>query len=265
LITRSVTAVVFAAAIVWAVFLLPPPATAGVFGALWLGGAWEWSAFARWQTGARAAYVALFAAVMLSAPLWVLDRTAISVILVVALIWWVAALVSIVVFPRAIPLSWVAAAGALVLLPSWSVLTYLDAEEPRGPGLVFSVVAVVWAADVGAYVFGRWLGRLKLAPKLSPGKTWEGVLGGACLAALTGWLASAALGLPGGVFVSIALATALISVVGDLTVSMFKRNVGLKDSGRLLPGHGGVMDRIDSLTAALPIFTLGLKLSGLVG
>jgi phosphatidate cytidylyltransferase len=128
-----------------------------------------------------------------------------------------------------------------------------------------TLLVIVWAADVGAYAIGRWLGRVKLAPKVSPGKTWEGVTGGVLLAALAAWAAAVLLGLPAAPLIGLGIATALASVVGDLTVSMFKRNVGLKDSGTLLPGHGGVLDRIDSLTAAVPIFALGLKLAGLLG
>src|SRR5690606_14770452 len=102
-------------------------------------------------------------------------------------------------------------------------------------------------------------------PAVSPGKTWEGVSGGLAAAGLAGVAVAALLGLPVPALLAIALATAAVSVLGDLNVSLFKRNVGLKDSGRLLPGHGGVLDRIDSLTAAVPIFALGLELAGLLG
>jgi phosphatidate cytidylyltransferase len=107
------------------------------------------------------------------------------------------------------------------------------------------------------------LGRVKLAPKVSPGKTWEGLCGGVALAALVAFGAAVLLGLPQGAMVALGVVTALVSVVGDLTVSMFKRNAGVKDSGALLPGHGGVMDRIDSLTAAVPLFMLGVHLTGI--
>ena len=124
---------------------------------------------------------------------------------------------------------------------------------------------IVWAAYIGAYACGRRFGKRKLAPAVSPGKTWEGVSGGLLAAGLVGVLAAWQLGLPVGVLLVIALVTALFSVLGDLNVSLFKRNVGLKDSGRLLPGHGGVLDRIDSLTAAVPVFARGLELAGLLG
>jgi phosphatidate cytidylyltransferase len=264
LATRTITALVLGAIVTYTVFFLPTPLVATVLGAVWLGGAWEWAGFARWEAPARAAYVALLAAAMLSAPYWALGPPGIETVLAVAILWWALALLTILMYPRRIPPGAVAVAGFLALVPAWLVLVYLHGQT-GGSLLAFSVLAVVWAADVGAYVVGRWLGRVKLAPKVSPGKTWEGVIGGTALAALTGWGMATLTGFPAPVFVGVAVATALGSVVGDLTVSVFKRNVGLKDSGRLLPGHGGIMDRIDSLTAALPIFTLGIEIAGLAG
>jgi phosphatidate cytidylyltransferase len=108
------------------------------------------------------------------------------------------------------------------------------------------------------------LGRTKLAPAVSPGKTWEGVSGGLAAAGLAAAAAAAWLELPWLPLVALGMATALISVLGDLTQSMFKRNVGLKDSGKLLPGHGGVLDRIDSLTSSVPLLALGFGWLGLV-
>ena len=152
-----------------------------------------------------------------------------------------------------------------MLLPSWALLVRLHGEGALGAELAFTLLVIVWAADVGAYAFGRLLGRTKLAPAVSPGKTWEGVTGGLVTAGLAAALAAPWLELPVGRLVVLGVATALISVLGDLTQSMFKRNVGLKDSGKLLPGHGGVLDRIDSLTAAVPVLVVGLWALKLVG
>ncbi|HEX2139515.1 MAG TPA: phosphatidate cytidylyltransferase, partial [Woeseiaceae bacterium] len=132
------------------------------------------------------------------------------------------------------------------------------------------VLIIVWAADVGAYFAGKRWGRVKLAPNISPGKTWEGVIGGlfavvvVLVLASRYWVDLEALGTDIAAVVPFCLAVATLSIIGDLTVSMFKRNAGLKDSGRFFPGHGGVLDRIDSVAAAAPLFTLGIGWMGLV-
>jgi phosphatidate cytidylyltransferase len=264
LITRIVTAAVFGVAVVASVLFLSTPAFAAVFGALWLAGAWEWAGFARFGVGARVAYAGAFAVAMLAAWFHVDARLAV-VVLIVALAWWLIALGAVLTFPRPLGLRWVAALGFIVLLPSWLFLTRAHAVAAHGPGLVMTLLAIVWAADVGAYAFGRWLGRSKLAPLVSPGKTWEGMAGGVLTAAAAAGIAARLLGYNVASFVVLGVATALISVLGDLTQSMFKRNVGLKDSGKLLPGHGGVLDRIDSLTAAAPLYAGGLWLLGIMG
>ena len=131
------------------------------------------------------------------------------------------------------------------------LLRHLDDLRARYRGLD-------WAADTGAFVAGKLFGRVKLAPQISPGKTWEGVIGGlltvAVLAVAGAYLFDARV----SVLVPFCLAVACASIVGDLTVSMFKRNAGLKDSGNLFPGHGGVLDRVDSVTAAVPLFVFAL-------
>jgi phosphatidate cytidylyltransferase len=138
-------------------------------------------------------------------------------------------------------------------------LIYL--HEVYGGGMLLYLFSLVWIADIGAYFSGRKFGKHKLAPTISPGKTWEGLVGG--LLANLVWIISVyqlssgwGLGLPQ--FLLISLATSLISVVGDLFESMLKREAGVKDSGKLLPGHGGVLDRVDSVIAAAPIFVAGI-------
>ena len=125
-----------------------------------------------------------------------------------------------------------------------------------------SILLIVWAADVGAYFVGSFWGRVKLAPRVSPAKTWEGLIGGLLLVVVISYTSSRFLEIPSGSFIAISIVAAVSSVIGDLTVSIFKRNVSMKDSGRFLPGHGGILDRIDSLVAAIPIFTLGLIVAG---
>ena len=120
-------------------------------------------------------------------------------------------------------------------------------------------LALVWAADTGAFFAGRWLGRVPLAPRVSPKKTWEGVFGGMVASALVAWFAANFLfTVDVWPFVLTCVAVAAVSIVGDLTESMLKRAVGLKDSGSVFPGHGGMLDRIDSVTAAAPALVFAL-------
>jgi phosphatidate cytidylyltransferase len=118
---------------------------------------------------------------------------------------------------------------------------------------------------MGAYFFGKTFGRVKLAPSISPGKTWEGVFGGLLLVLLLTLAFAKYSGFDPAVLIPFCLAVAALSIVGDLTVSMFKRTAGVKDSGQLFPGHGGMLDRIDSISSAAPLFALGLSWLGLVG
>jgi phosphatidate cytidylyltransferase len=130
--------------------------------------------------------------------------------------------------------------------------------------IVLWLVFLVIAADIGAFFVGRALGKRKLAPRVSPGKTWEGALGGLATVALVAWGGAVHFGLPVLRAVTFGCAVGVFSVVGDLTESMFKRTAGLKDSGVLLPGHGGMLDRLDSVTAAAPLYALGLYSSGVI-
>jgi phosphatidate cytidylyltransferase len=264
LVARVITGLLFGAAVTAALLVAPPWLTALILGLLWLAGVWEWAAFAKLPAAGQAGYTIGFAVAMALAWPWLGDQ-GYAALLLAALAWWVLAFVLVLRYPRSFSSTFVALAGIVVLLPSWALLVRLHGEGALGPRLAFTLLLIVWAADVGAYAFGRLLGRRKLAPAVSPGKTWEGVTGGLLTAGLAAGLAAAWVGVPADRLVVLAVATALISVLGDLTQSMFKRNVGLKDSGKLLPGHGGVLDRIDSLTAAVPTFVVGLWALNLIG
>jgi phosphatidate cytidylyltransferase len=155
------------------------------------------------------------------------------------------------------------ALGLPVLLGPWLALVELDARPANGPLWVLALLLLIWGADIAAYFAGRRWGRAKLAPVLSPGKTRAGAT--AALAAAAGWglVLAVLLGLGAGrglALVLVCVLTAAVSVVGDLFESLLKRRRGLKDSSQLLPGHGGMLDRIDSMTAAAPVFTVGLWL-----
>jgi phosphatidate cytidylyltransferase len=155
-------------------------------------------------------------------------------------------------------------AGLLTLVPAGLALVWLHTASAT---LVFYLILLVAAADTGAYFVGRRFGRSKLAPEISPGKTREGLLGALFAVILVGLLGAWLFGLAAMdalVFGLLSIVVALVSVAGDLQESVLKREAGVKDSGTLLPGHGGILDRIDSLTAAAPVFLLGLLWTALL-
>jgi phosphatidate cytidylyltransferase len=260
---RIITGALFGGVLIFVVLCVSTPAAAVVLGALWVLGAWEWAGLARLGPAGRLVYAAACAIGMLALYLYA-DSGVLYALLIVAVVGLLLAFVAVLTYPRKFGMGTVGAAGFVALVPSWLLLVRLHGELPLGHALAMTAVAIVWAADVGAYTCGRAFGRIKLAPAVSPGKTWEGVAGGLISAAAAAWLAAIQIGLPAGTLLALGVLTALASVVGDLAVSVFKRNVGLKDTGTLLPGHGGIMDRIDSLTAAIPVFVFGLMLARIV-
>ena len=218
------------------------------------GGAWEWS---RLSGIVPAPAYAAAAAGSLGLVLF-LDTAPPSGFAWVGVVWWLAALAAIVRFRGpgdAPPRRAHALAGWLVLVPAGAALAEVHAG-PDGPALAMTLLAVVWAADTGAWFAGRRFGRVRLAPYVSPGKTWEGVAGGVAAASATGAAAAWWLGRSWAELLPAAALASGASVVGDLYESIAKRRAGVKDSGRLLPGHGGVLDRIDGLTAAAPVYAV---------
>ena len=261
--TRILTAAVLVGLLLVVLLCLPPWATWIAMTAAVLAGAWEWSAFLRLQKiPGRILYVALVAACL--PVLWQLAQNTSTrrLVLLVALLWWVVALLWVIIAPRRVAAWSAGLAGVLALAPAWMALVRLRVDVPRGAQWVLFALCLVWAADIGAYVAGRSFGRVKLAPQVSPGKTWEGVAGGLLFAALVALWGSWWFAVPVLQFVPLCLAVVAFSIVGDLTESLLKRFAGLKDSGTLFPGHGGVMDRIDSLTSAMPVLLLGLMQMG---
>ncbi len=260
---RILTAVVLAVALLVIVLCLAPLWTVVLVSAGLLMGAWEWSGFLKLPTTAlRAAYVGLIAVLCFAA--WSFSVTAAGRMLImgVALIWWCLALLWVSCAPHRVSTWSAALAGILALVPAWLALVRLRVILAEGAQWVLFAFVLVWAADIGAYFAGRRFGRVHLAPQVSPGKTWEGVLGGVALSALIALLGAAWFHLPKTIFLFLCLSAVAFSIVGDLTESMLKRYVGVKDSGTLFPGHGGVMDRIDSITAAAPVLFFGLLLLG---
>lgn len=267
LATRILTAAVLIAAVLAAMFLLPPLAWGAVTLAMITVAATEWADLAGFRRETWWIFVGgtlLIGVNLLFSPVAGFDAgwpagIVLSVCGVATLFWLLVAtpwLASRWKPTSALPL---AVAGWIVLIGAWVAIVQLQA---RSPWLVLAAMAIVWIADTAAYFSGRAFGRRKLAPQVSPGKTWEGVYGGLAAVAiyalvLTPLAARAGFAVERSpmsvvLWIAGALALAALSVVGDLCESLLKRQAGVKDSGHLLPGHGGVLDRIDALLAAMP-------------
>ena len=273
---RIITAVIMAALFLAAIAFLSVPALALLIGLIILAGGWEWSRLAGWEAiPARIAFVAVLGTILGALYLYCglgqnPSREQVQPVLGLGTLWWSFALLWIKSYPGSAVL-WSNRAmrsliGLLVMAPAWTAAIYL-LSFPRGGLLLVTMVIIVVAADVGAYFAGKSLGKHKMAPAVSPAKTWEGFWGGelsAALVAVALWFYLPAQGAHISLLtvLAIVIATSIASVVGDLTVSMVKRESGCKDSGSLLPGHGGFLDRLDSLCGAAPVFTLGLVLAG---
>ncbi len=264
---RVVTAFVLGPLVIAAVLLLPTPAFAVFLALVVLSAAWEWGGLAGIESvAARVPFIASVALCLLL--LWLLPQWRPWLIAAAAL-WWIAQALLIArvqeIAPRSGLQPRLLAAGLLVLTAPWAALVQLHGHQGQGPALVLFLMILVWTADSLAYFVGRRWGHAKLAPAVSPGKTRAGVYGALAGAALwgvlLGWTRSLGLG---GILISalVCILTVLVSVVGDLYESILKRRRGVKDSSQLLPGHGGLLDRVDSLTAAAPIFVLGMALAG---
>ncbi|MBU2676722.1 MAG: phosphatidate cytidylyltransferase [Gammaproteobacteria bacterium] len=252
--TRIITAVVSLLLLGVILFVIPEWTAELLIGLLILAGAWEWSAFLEVSGSlSRSAYVAIIG--LLTGISYVFLPAGSTIVLQIAFVWWFVAFIWTMFFPTPIPTVVRWACGALVLVPLFiaAILLYRI-----GPEKLLFALLIVWAADAGAYFAGKQFGRVKLAPSISPGKTWEGVFGGLLVVALLVLLGARWSDASLTVLLPFCLAVAALSIVGDLTISMFKRTAGVKDSGTLFPGHGGVLDRIDSVAAAAPLFALGL-------
>ena len=262
---RIITALILGSLIVFAIFKLPPQVMVIIFAIITLVGAWEWSVL----VGADTVMKKVMYLLMIGACILIIEIFATSfhknMILFIASLWW-AAVVIMLAFYRA---EWLSSSvlhrllkysGFIVLVPAWLALVML---HERSPELLMFLLSIIWMADIAAYFTGKRFGKNKLAPKLSPGKSREGVVG-----AFISTIALALIGLQlftinkqeWAYFIALCAIIAMISVVGDLYESLLKRKAGVKDSGNILPGHGGVLDRIDSVTAAAPGFVFGLSL-----
>lgn len=268
LVKRMVTAVILAPIFIWSIFNIPKEYFSYfllLFVAL---GCWEFSRLINIHNLILRATYSLF---VVALSVYLSDLTlAFSLVLYLSVVWWLVNLFWVISYPQKTklwfdPLPARIVSGIMLLVPMWLSLSYLHLNY--GPAWFLLLILIVWAADSGAYFVGRSLGRNKLSPFVSPKKTIEGVIGGATFSILmmVGFFAlyindqdpmyENYLG-----YLILTLVVACASVLGDLYESLFKRVSGIKDSGQILPGHGGILDRIDSLTAAAPFFVLGLEL-----
>jgi phosphatidate cytidylyltransferase len=267
---RVVTGSILAMIVAGAILALPSFWFALVIAAFVLVGAWEWSGMAGWPSPAqRFAYSAGLLLILLAAAALGRTQPGILAILLAGLVWWLVALAWVVRAQQGLAVDaldhWPVRllSGWMILAPAWSAVVYLHWVVESGPWWVLYLVFLIAAADSGAFFVGRRLGRHRLASRVSPGKSLEGVAGGVLAVAVL----SVSVALladftePLG-FVVLSIITALVSILGDLTESVVKRRAGLKDSGSIVPGHGGILDRIDSVTAAAPIFVLGCLWQG---
>ncbi len=248
-----------------AVLTLPTAYFAAAFGLILIAAASEWSVLAGFSSlVGRLAFALLLAGCL--ALLWPVVREWSIALLTLATSCWAVIAVLLVRLRRRIEPArgadpWLLPLGLLVLLGPWLAVVRLHALIPHGRLLVLFLLVLIWVADSLAYLAGHRWGRARLAPTVSPGKTWVGTYAGLAGAALLGFVLGWGMGLQWGQLAAAVVlcgVTAAVSVVGDLLESLLKRRRGLKDSGRLLPGHGGILDRIDSLTAAAPVFVLGI-------
>ncbi len=258
---RVITGVVLIIAVLLGVLFLPSQlfaiATLIIFISV---GGWEWGRLVSLKGITQSLFVAGLLAVALSAY-FINDLR--GTFIVAGVLWWCAALVLLAIYEQGTYLyknyPWVLRLAAfLVLVPAWVALITLHQYSPL---LVLYLIFLVAITDSGAYFVGKAFGRNKLAPELSPGKTREGMFGGVAGAVVWSILGAWFFNFPSTdwlYFILLSLVVAFISVSGDLFESLIKREAGMKDSGNILPGHGGILDRVDGLIATLPIFTLGI-------
>jgi phosphatidate cytidylyltransferase len=262
---RIITAIILASVIISAVIFLPTQMLALVLTAVICLAAWEWAACAGFHDIPHKTLYVSFILLCLVACLVLLQKQWIILIIACGLIWWIIAifLVARYQMKKSINLSsriMKAMIGGVILIPAWLSLILIHLNK-SGVSLMLFLFFLIWLADSAAYFSGRKFGSKKLASNVSPGKSWEGVYGALTMSLLfgAGYAFYTDMNFMVAVyFILVVLFTVSFSILGDLVESMFKRLAGIKDSSNILPGHGGMLDRIDSLTSAAPVFFAGL-------
>ena len=280
--TRVLAALIMAPLAIGGVLLLPTAWLMLIAAAVFLVALWEWLKLADVEDLlARNILLACNLAVMV-ALVWgsrsADGSTTLALLQLVSLLgvaWWLLAMLWLLHFDFASDHDTHArvfklGAGTLAVVPAWCAMGVIHATGPNGHQWLLLALFLVWAADTGAYFAGRTFGGKlfggrKLAPRISPNKTIEGLLGGVVLAVAVAVIGAKLIGTDNGALlgvIAVAIVTVLFSVVGDLFESLLKRHINVKDSSNLIPGHGGVLDRVDSVLAALPVFALGKAVLG---
>ena len=275
---RVLTALILAPLILWSVLAFSHRALAIELGLILTVAAWEWARLSGLKNHIARIVFGCVMFVIMTLLTWLLHGSMVwlSWILYGNLAWWGIALVLVVTFKKqsdqlpaqfnGIDIALNLLAGIFIISGAFVALIGLHQMADYGSLYILILLLLIWIADIAAYFAGKKFGKHKLAPYVSPGKTWEGVLG----AALAVFVAALVIGKirqfqPDNLilFAILVLVTIAFSILGDLTESLFKRRAGVKDSSQLLPGHGGILDRIDSLMAAAPVFLLGLIQAGI--
>jgi phosphatidate cytidylyltransferase len=277
---RIITALILAPAAIWAIFYLSLINFAAVMLVVMVIGAWEWGPLMGFANKCRRLVFVGITSILIAtlwhflplAQLWHAPKILLeqaNIVLWLAAAWWLLSAGLTFLYPR-YSTFWSSHRsvrgifGCLTLIPTWLAFMVLRSSDYQvdsyhGAQLLMFLLLMVWSADVGAYFVGKSIGKRKLLPNVSPGKTLEGFLGGVILAcvmvAVAGYIIDWSIA-QYRVVIPVTILIATISVLGDLNESMFKRQAGVKNSGTILPGHGGVLDRIDSLTATAPIYAL---------
>lgn len=280
---RILSAIVMIAVAIGALFALSPLPFTLAIAAIIVLGMWEWAQFAGFKRPIARAIVGFVTFGLLFFPIiaatshiqasrFLTDET--TPLLFVGCIWWLVAFGLVITYPKSAEI-WAKSVSAKFIFGFCTLVPFLigtlalrfyqyNVNEYQGLYLLLYVFLLVWGADSGAYFAGRAFGKYKLAPKVSPGKSWEGAIGGVITSAIIAviFLKTTPENVFGreldtSAFVVLSIITVAVSILGDLSESMFKRQAGIKDSSNLIPGHGGILDRIDSLTAAVPVFATG--------
>ena len=274
--TRLLAALFMTPLAIAAVLLLGTPWLVALTAVIFLAGLWEWFRLAEIDDTLHRSVLLVANLAMMVAIVWASrSSTGFSFVLfqlasVVGVAWWLLAMLWLKHYEFASDHDTHArmfklAAGTLAVVPAWCALALIHGGQPNGHRWLLIALLVIWGADTGAYFAGRRFGKHKLSPRISPNKTIEGLVGGMVASVVIALIAAPFAGATVAQLPLVALVVVVtvgFSVVGDLFESLLKRHVGAKDSGDLIPGHGGILDRIDSVLAALPVFALGKGLFG---